>query len=298
MELIIDDRERVVVEHLKTSPLLDKYKVTVERIEVGDYCVVQQGRPIVCIERKTWKDLASSIKDGRVENMNKMLALREQTGCRLLYLIEGSPFASPTKKIANIEFRNLQSHLDRCQFRDNIGVIYAKSTAEVLPRLAALIDHLQPLVPLVEEKETSGGDPSTRHLLKERRVKTDREKKVDTWCSIKDIGRQTAEVLVANGISIRATRRGEVTKEQLEQLTYPSGSSLGSRAATILANTLAADPVKILKSINRISATTAAAIVQANVDIFRASQVALAGVQVGKRRLGVAAAASIVESIS
>ena len=39
------------------------------------------------IERKTWTDLASSLRDGRKENNKKLLKIREETKCQLIYLI-------------------------------------------------------------------------------------------------------------------------------------------------------------------------------------------------------------------
>ena len=73
MELIIDDRESKVVPYFNSSELFtksDDITFKVDRCNIGDYCISFNKEIVIIIERKSWKDLASSIRDGRKENVN------------------------------------------------------------------------------------------------------------------------------------------------------------------------------------------------------------------------------------
>jgi ERCC4-type nuclease len=69
----------------------------IQTITVGDYVVMVSPSqnspvrvPVLIIERKTWKDLASSIKDTRAKTQHaRMMRFQSSTHCRFLYMIEG-----------------------------------------------------------------------------------------------------------------------------------------------------------------------------------------------------------------
>ena len=86
-KLIIDDRERSIYPYLETE--LYNIEYIIKRINIGDYSIIDDSNKIiVCFERKTLEDLASSIKDGRYGNKESMIELREKTNCKLFYIIE------------------------------------------------------------------------------------------------------------------------------------------------------------------------------------------------------------------
>ena len=90
MEIIVDDREKAVFPYLEDAShkyLID-YKI--QRNEVGDYAICYKGYIMMIIERKTWEDLAASMRDGRKTNVQKLISVREKTGCQIAYLIEGN----------------------------------------------------------------------------------------------------------------------------------------------------------------------------------------------------------------
>ena len=94
MELIIDDREHNVIPFFNTAVIPPNISYKVSRINYGDYSLVYEDKIIFIIERKTWKDLAASLKDGRSKNIQNLLKIREDTNCILIYLIEGNPIPS------------------------------------------------------------------------------------------------------------------------------------------------------------------------------------------------------------
>src|SRR3989304_6649173 len=107
-KLIIDDRERAIFPYLETELYDIKYKKT--RINVGDYAICDENdNIIICIERKTLEDFASSIKDGRYENKNNMIELRKKNNCKLVLLLEGDAYPKPNKLYGRIPYKIIES---------------------------------------------------------------------------------------------------------------------------------------------------------------------------------------------
>ena len=70
--ILIDDREKNVIPFFEKIDSDIKYKI--DRLTVGDYSVLYKDKILFIIERKTWVDLAASIKDGRYkEQKDRMM---------------------------------------------------------------------------------------------------------------------------------------------------------------------------------------------------------------------------------
>ncbi len=66
---------------------------------------------IAIFERKTLSDFASSFKDGRYENKQKMINTRNITNCRLFFIVEGNIPKNKIQKINGIPFQNIESSI-------------------------------------------------------------------------------------------------------------------------------------------------------------------------------------------
>lgn len=135
-KIIVDSRERKLFDIIKDKCV---YDYVVETITVGDYVITLDGKIIYVIERKTWKDLASSIKDGRIDNYKKLIDLRAEVGCKIILLIEGNAFPSPRGKVGGISAKALVSHLDHVATRDHFMVIQTRNKEHSIERICALI---------------------------------------------------------------------------------------------------------------------------------------------------------------
>lgn len=136
MLLVADTRERAVIQH----GFGDEYEVKVEQMTVGDYAVVHENKVLAIIERKTLSDFAASIKDGRMDNREKLKKLREETGCKVYFIIEGrhDRLGVETVISGSIKWRHLESSIFHMQIRDDFHFIYTANipdTAAVLIRL-------------------------------------------------------------------------------------------------------------------------------------------------------------------
>jgi ERCC4-type nuclease len=127
MNIIIDDRESAVIPFIniqkKANPSITS---EVKRINIGDYALCHGSNIKAIIERKTWRDLAASIRDGRKKNVNKLIKLRSQTNCKIIYLIEGNATPTANRSYGRIPYKVLISHLNHLIFRDDIHIIYSK----------------------------------------------------------------------------------------------------------------------------------------------------------------------------
>ena len=183
IELIIDDRERKILPYFEK---VTDIKITRKRITVGDYCVIIDGKIVIIIERKTNTDLASSLCDGRKNNVEKLLELRDNTKCIILYLIEGSARFNPTKKIGRIPFSSLQAHIDHLIIRDNIHFIYSQNEKDTACRILEFIKNYTKVNKFINNP-IKGGHPDESHHLVKQRVISDQEIIHNIWNCIPQI---------------------------------------------------------------------------------------------------------------
>ena len=115
MQCFIDCREVKLIEKLKEH---ENFVFEQKQLELGDI-VIENGIKSLLIERKTWSDLKSSLKDGRFrEQRSRMMTQLEGKSTKICYLIEG---------IYDDSYEVEKKVLFRLQFAYNIPVIYSKS---------------------------------------------------------------------------------------------------------------------------------------------------------------------------
>jgi len=92
MIIKLDNRERTLLDGLEhaINDMNIQIEVRKENLTVGDFQIWYGDVPLLIIERKTWKDLASSIKDGRCETQDPNLRELNNIGCTTVMLIEGN----------------------------------------------------------------------------------------------------------------------------------------------------------------------------------------------------------------
>ena len=121
-------------------------KLCIGRVTTGDYNILLHpegvNAPIVAliIERKSWKDLAASIKDGRLKGQHEnMQEVAEKHGCRYMYIIEGKLTYDKAYSVArHMPFKNLIAKVRHTILRGAL-VIQTKDqdhTAEMIVDLA------------------------------------------------------------------------------------------------------------------------------------------------------------------
>lgn len=248
IDIVIDDREQHVIPHFNSVEMPPNITFKVSRINHGDYSVLYKDYILFIIERKTWKDLAASLRDGRKENVKKLLKIREETGCQLIYLIEGNPIPKSTMKFCRVPYKALRSHLDHLAFRDGIHMVYSQNIKNTVERILELIKNYLTITPspLIEIDKLTGGvemtENSTRgdgiDKLKEKIPVTDESINYKIWCCVPNITEKTACLFVDRGYHISDLILGNnISKDSIYSMKYPNGYIIGKRSEKIWQST-------------------------------------------------------------
>ena len=93
MIIKVDIREQELInlidEHIKNVPIFKELKLITENLPLGDIIINDGVNDKVIIERKSIRDLAASIKDGRYEEQSYRLNGINHHNHNIIYLIEG-----------------------------------------------------------------------------------------------------------------------------------------------------------------------------------------------------------------
>ena len=303
MNIIIDDRERAVIPHFNAYEFPPDVTFSVSRITTGDYSILYENKILFIIERKTWKDLASSIKDGRKNNVENLLKLRNETGCIILYLIEGNPLPNPNAIFCRIPYKNLRAHLDHLSFRDNIHITYSKDEKNTVERIAEIIKNYRSFAGSAGSVSMGGASKSVggNSLLKEKKIVTQESITYKIWQCIPGVTEKTSCLFAGRHISDLIL--GKITKDEIYALKYDNGYIIGKRADKIWNSTrLVNTPlfVKMLTQINGITKKTAEIILSAIsfekilLGEVTAGEIANIEKSPSKRRVGIKVAGEII----
>ncbi len=234
MKLIIDDRERCVIPFFKNE--YDGIEIEIKRINIGDYAIFDGTQLLFIIERKTWKDLAASIVDGRKENINKLLLAREETNCKIVYLIEGKARHAASKKFNRIPYKNLQAHLDHLIMRDNIYIIYSNNLEDTAERLIEFTNNYAPLKknepPAIISRPSATGGEEKSFSLTQKFTKSELEITYAVWRCVPGITDKTTSLFI-DDYHISDLVLGNIPKEDIATMRYPNGAIIGKRADKI-----------------------------------------------------------------
>lgn len=96
------------------------------RLDVGDVQISTQTGEAVIIERKTWHDLASSLRDGRYHNQKAAMVGAAEAGATVLYVVEGGVRGwHGNTKCGQLIVPNsqLEAAITKTNVRDNLPVL-------------------------------------------------------------------------------------------------------------------------------------------------------------------------------
>lgn len=261
---VVCDKGRESPIQFLTQHAPDTVEIKCEQINVGDYAIFKDQKLIITIERKTWSDLAATIRDPiRKENHNKLLDLREACGARIVYLIEGHAYPSPNAKFCRIPFPYLQAYLDHIMIRDSCSIIYAKDIQGSALRILALVKHMQSLdktnfdfgADVDATDAVYAGDDHI--LLKQSNMPSDDAVINSVWMSINGITANSVLKIRENFIFLDLSAPDVAAK--IADIKYSSGRKLGSKQANAIVKSASRKltHIKMLSKINGVTSDTA-----------------------------------------
>lgn len=262
--LVSDTREKYVLQHIDAFAGVTH---VVQQITTGDYTILDPaGKILVCIERKSLTDYGASIVDGRMENKKKLIALREQWGCALMFLVEGSPAASAQEKFGGVPFASIRSSMFHLMVRDNIQIICTADTLDTARTLAALVKSMDTLCAKTKREQTdidAPGPTACPHQkamidLTKKHTKTDQDIIKSMWACVPGISYESASCymhLPLSRVVLGLIPRGDLEAcAKQTKATQKAISLVLSLPANVAANMLAKVPL--------VSDATAKAILQ------------------------------------
>ena len=269
LHIIIDKRERAIIPFFQKSAELP---VFVEHMTVGDIAICYRDSVLIIIERKTWPDLAASMKDGRKANIEKLKALRDTTKCQIAYLIEGAAFPNPTKKFCRIPHKNLRAHLDHLAFRDSVHMLYSKSDADTAARVFEVAKNYATITPSMLGDGSKGkissadGDrtPAQPSVLRPKHAPNDALIISNMWCACQNITNNNVNVFLNHPYKLKDLLLGAIPKKDIAVMQYTSGVMIGEkRASNIVRSAKSAQThAKMLAEIPSVTITTAKKILE------------------------------------
>lgn len=245
-KLVVDTRERNVLRHAAD---LEGMLMEIKQITVGDYAVYAPNDAVLAIiERKSLEDYAASIKDGRVDNTEKLLDLRGETGCRVLYIVEGPLDAKPSDIFGGIAYKNIESHMFHLMIRDQIVVIRTKNTVDTAQTLRRFVDSMQTLLAKhaiqyhgaapVEELQ-----PAPADALERRHTKPTSEVMRTIWAVIPGISAVSADEYF--GWSIADLVKNNIARAEIAAKKSATGRSISKKLVTTLCSLHESTPTNV-----------------------------------------------------
>lgn len=260
IKLLIDDRERAVSIH---SAEWKDIPHEISRITTADYVVVNETKSavIAVIERKSLEDFAASIKDGRSENVNKLIEFRAKTGARIVYLIEGEYSPRLDKEYAHIPYKTIESAIFHLIARDNICVLRSADTLDTAKILARFVKSMSTLD--CEHNAITGADEQTaidqgalNELLKQKHVKSDIDIVRELWAAFNGISISSADEYIKVW-SLADIICARVVREDIANHRTSSGRQINKKVASTLMGLDKGTETRILACIPMLSRNSA-----------------------------------------
>ncbi len=321
VKLIIDARERNVLRHT-TELAAAKYEI--KTITVGDYALINENTNeiMAIIERKSLEDYAASIKDGRHSNKEKLIDLREKTGCRIIYIIEGPAFPAGGELFGRIPYSHIESSIFHLILRDNITILKTASTIDTAATLCRLAKSAASLlgkttvsysaapnaenllvsvdatsftadaIPITADTTpitTGGFSDESLELLTVAPVVKDIDIVRKLWSTLRGVSVESADDLIKH-FSLTEVARKQITRERLATVKTAIGRALSTKVVDSIMTFDKAAEYKMLAAVPGVSINTAKAILNevalGDLLTYTADTIAMRRTAGGKRRLG------------
>lgn len=228
---MIDTRERDIFPALDRHIAYSGHCSEVQQMARGDYAVVRGDTVLAVIERKTLVDLAASIKDGRLENLEGLIEMREECRCQVWLLVEGRPFNAPDRKIGRIPWGTLESCILDVSIRRGIFVVWTRDGDDTASKLCKLMGRYMRADELADRADAALGGVGA---LGRKRVVSDAEYVAKMWACVSGITAQVGFEFAKLGSFARLRQMSDdALRVALESVRHASGRRLPKTAVDI-----------------------------------------------------------------
>jgi len=166
MELIIDSREKKLIEILKEhEDYITKNNITynIKALDIGDFIIKKKDEIILIIERKTIGDLYGSIQDGRYKEQ-KLRLTSNYRNPQIMYILEGT-IREYTKNFLKNFSAIINGAIVNTVFRDKIKVMRTSNIVETRDLLLNLYKKINTNIDyFIEQVNTDNSCKDESHL--------------------------------------------------------------------------------------------------------------------------------------
>lgn len=147
----IDKRERDLL-----NAFGENKNVRAQHMTTGDIAIYVDNILKLLIERKTWRDLAASIKDGRAVTQNpRLMEVGNDMKCKVMIIVEGKPSAIHGR----IPIKTLKAKLDNLMLINGFYITYSKNIEDTVNQIVIYSDIISKnYYEDLKIKNTVGGD--------------------------------------------------------------------------------------------------------------------------------------------
>ena len=133
----IDNRERDLIQSFTNNNI----KIETQNLDIGDIQIIyldinKVEHNLVTIERKTYDDLSTSIKDGRYKEQKNRILNSLSNNIRKIYLLEGN------KNDFKLPKNVLEGTIINTIVRDNIHIFISKNISETIKFINTIIKNI------------------------------------------------------------------------------------------------------------------------------------------------------------
>lgn len=234
----------------------------------GDYALVctKTNKLLAIFERKSLTDFGASFKDGRYENVNKLIEMRERTNCRIIFIIEGNAFPHATQTFAHVPYSAIESNIFHMMMRDNIMPLGTLNPQHTIVKLVAFMKSMVELLnkwdttsfapamsvcsgdtnnsindisttagsetqPQTSEHNSenfagSNSESFSESMLTEKVTKPDIDVVRAMWAKFRGVSTVNADVFISR-MSLHELFSGKYTPADISSFKTPSGKALG-----------------------------------------------------------------------
>lgn len=278
--LVVDSRERAVIPFIET--IFQEHAYVVKQVTTADFLICRQGQVLAAFERKTHVDFAASFKDGRHDNVKKLCALRDTTGCQLFYIIEGPAFPSLNRKFARIPFSNILAAITNLMVRNGIFMIHTEDPEYTAQRILDFIRVFATQPQSVQQPQSDAivpqqlqsdaivsqqpqSDAIVPEILTARVEETDEHAIIIVWARLRGISIVLGKILSLE-FTIAELASGAITEDHIKSLKTFTGRTINKDAVlslTHVARGSSEHSVKLLSGLRNITPAVAVILIDA-----------------------------------
>ena len=143
MKIIIDNREKGLIPIIQSLNKDENYniEIDIEKLDVGDIIIKDAYNEKMIIERKTFNDLASSLRDGRYREQSYRLNSVDIHNHNIVYLIEGER-DKYSNKYNKVPFSTLLVTMFCIQYYKGFTIYQTRNIVETAEYILKITDKL------------------------------------------------------------------------------------------------------------------------------------------------------------